>query len=223
MDGRGVTMVRGAVSLTLIALLGVAGFAGYRLLRSDIALGIYQARLGDLSRDYEKLRAQYDEVVRKTAVTELVVRDGQLRVSIRTAAGEIQTLESPFDPAKEIYVDYVLVDGRLWIRRLFDEDTPPGEGMVIDPSFVDLDWSDDGAAHGKAAYRQLGEGRWVVTVTGDGSLGLARHDSATPVELSGPPPVRSYAPVEEEVEAVLRDLEPREVLRSLARHLEFAS
>ena len=41
MDGRGVTMVRAAVSLTLIALLGVAGFAGYRLLRSDIALGVY--------------------------------------------------------------------------------------------------------------------------------------------------------------------------------------
>ena len=63
----------------------------------------------------------------------------------------------------------------------------------------------------------------MVTVTGDGSLGLARQVESARVELSGPPAVREYAPVGESVDAVLRELTPAEMLRSLARRLSLVS
>jgi hypothetical protein len=206
-------------SLALVVVLAIAGYSAYRLVLGSVEVDVYRERLSELGRDYASLREQYNRAVRRTAVTELVVRDGTLSVSIRTAEGELKTLESPFDPSLEVYVDYVIVDGRLWIRRVFDARTPPGEGMVIDPAFADVDWNVAKAAHGKAAYRPLHEGRWVITVTGDGSLGLAPRHESDLVELSGPPPVRRYEPVETEVRAALGRLTPGEVLRSLARHL----
>ncbi len=206
------------ISLVLALLVGVAAYSGYRLLLAGIEVDVYRERLVELRRDHDQLRKQYNQAVRRTAVTELLVNDGKLRVSIRTAEGELRTLETPYDPSREIYVDYVIIDGRLWIRRVFDANTAPGQGMVIDPALVDIDWDVARAAHGKAAYRPLDEGRWVVTVTGDGSLGLARVDAAR-VELSGPPAVREYAPVGESVDAVLRELTVAEMLRSLARRL----
>ncbi|MEE8475560.1 MAG: hypothetical protein V3T01_09435 [Myxococcota bacterium] len=211
-------MLTRIVSLLLVLLLGVAAYSGYRLLLAGIEVDVYRERLVELRRDHDQLRKQYNQAVRRTAVTELLVNDGKLRVSIRTAEGELRTLETPYDPSREIYVDYVIIDGRLWIRRVFDANTAPGEGMVIDPALVDIDWDVARAAHGKAAYRPLDEGRWVVTVTGDGSLGLARVDAAR-VELSGPPAVREYTPVGESVDAVLRELTAAEMLRSLARRL----
>ena len=60
-------------------------------------------------------------------------------------------------PAAEIYVDYVVRDGRLWIRRVFDSETPPATAVVVDPALADIEWSAEGEAYGKAAYRALGE------------------------------------------------------------------
>lgn len=211
-------MLARIVSLLLVLLFGVAAYSGYRLLLAGIEVDVYREHLVELRRDHDQLRKQYNQAVRRTAVTELLVNDGKLRVSIRTAEGELRTRETPYDPIREIYVDYVIIDGRLWIRRVFDANTAPGEGMVIDPALVDIDWDVARAAHGKAADRPLDEGRWVVTVTGDGSLGLARVDAAR-VELSGPPAVREYTPVGESVDAVLRELTAAEMLRSLARRL----
>ncbi len=154
-----------------------------------------QERHADLQRVHEDLRNTYNEAIAKTAVTELLVEDGTLCVTIRTAEGVDRTIPTPFNPAKEIYVDYVVLDGRLWIRRVFDQDTPPGRGLVIDPTQADVDWSDPRLRHGNAVYRSLSEGRWIVTVTGDGSLGLVKSDDAIP-SLSPPPPVRDYEPLE---------------------------
>ncbi len=206
-------------SLALIVVLGGAGFMGFRLLVSGLEAEVYRARLEELSADYDVLRQQYNRAVRKTAVTELVVEGDTLAIAIRTGDGAVMRYDTPFDPSKEIYVDYVVVGGRLWIRRLFDEDTAPGSGMVIDPRFVDVNWSDEDALHGKAAYRELDEGTWVVSVTGDGSLGLARRDEGAVLELAAAPPVRSYSPVDEEVEAVLREIEAVEVLQGLGHSL----
>jgi hypothetical protein len=83
--------------------------------------------------------------------------------------------------------------GRLWIRRVFSNDVPPERGVVINPLVDDVDWDSDNARYGKAIYRRLGEGRWVITVTGDGSLGLKRVEGE-PVQLSPPPPVRDFEP-----------------------------
>jgi len=216
-------MISRVLSLFLVVLVAVSAFAAYRLLEASLAAEVYRDRLAELSADYEQLRARYNQAVRRTAVTELLVENGALTVVIRTADGELQSLASPFDPSKEIYVDYVVHDGRLWIRRLFDEDTPPGNGMLIDPRFVDVDWDAAGENHGKAAYRSLGEGRWVVDVTGDGSLGLARRDPAEPIELSAPPPVRRYEPVETAVDEALGDIRAVEALEALVRQLELGA
>ena len=204
----------------LVLLLAVAGFAAFRLLEANIAAEVYRGRLAELSSDYDALLGQYNEAVTRTAVTELLVEDGRLTVVIRTAEGDLQSLPTDFDPRKEIYVDYVVHDGRLWIRRLFDEDTPPGKGLVIDPRFVHVDWEADAASHGKAAYRALSEGRWVVDVTGDGSLGLARRAAGEPVLLSRPPPVRQYGPIDSAVQSRLGRVGALEALEAVARQIE---
>jgi hypothetical protein len=209
-----------ALSLTLLMLVALAAFASLRLLEASLAAEVYQERLKQISVDYEQLRERYDEAVRRTAVTELVVADGKLSVVVRTAAGELKSFESPFDPSREIYVDYVVRDGRLWIRRIFDDRTPPGEGMSIDPQLIDVDWETVGEGFGKAAYRALAPGRWVVDVTGDGSLGLARRDPADAVELAPAPPVREYEPVGETVESDLGSIRPSEAFRALVRQIE---
>ncbi len=204
----------------LVLLLVVSGFAAFRLLEASIAAEVYRGRLTELSADYDALLGQYNEAVTRTAVTELLVEDGRLTVVIRTAEGDLQSLPTEFDPSKEIYVDYVVHDGRLWIRRLFDEETPPGKGLVVDPRFVDVDWNEAAASHGKAAYRALSEGRWVVDVTGDGSLGLARQSNNEPVLLSRPPPVRQYGPIDTAVESRLGGVGVLEALQAVARQIE---
>lgn len=209
--------------LLLVAALAAGSFMGYRLLRTSIAAEVYRERLAELSDDYTSLRKQYNEAVSRTAVTELVVRDGQLLVSVRTAEGELRTIRTPFDPANEIYVDYVVWNGRLWIRRVFDDETPPDDGVVIDPALADVAWESDEAAYGKAAYRRLEDGRWLVSVTGDGSLGLARVAGDAQTILSPPPPVRSYAPIEEEVDAALGRVRPDEAIRAFVRQLSAPS
>jgi len=44
----------------------------------------------------------------------------------------------------------------------------------VDPNLAEVDWNRVGHHSGKAVYRSLTEGRWLVTVTGDGSLGLVK-------------------------------------------------
>ncbi len=212
-------MISRLVAFFLVVLLCVSGFASLRLLEASLAADVYRERLSELSSDYESLLGQYNEAVRRTAVTELRVEEGALTVVIRTAEGDLQELPTPFDPAREIYVDYVVHDGRLWIRRLFDEDTAPGEGLVVDPRFVDVDWDLSQASHGKATYRSLGEGSWVVDVTGDGSLGLARRPAGEPLTLSRPPPVREYPPIERAVENRMGKVRPVEALEALGRQI----
>lgn len=189
--------------------------ASYRLVRAQVELEVYRHRLGRLAADYDGLRERYNAAVRETVVTELVVEDGLLSVSLRSAEGELRRIETDFDPALEVYVDFVVRDGRLWIRRIFDERTPPGEGLVIDPALASLDWRAEDLAHGKAAYRALAEGRWAVTVTGDGSLGLARAGVPDAPLHAGPPAVARYAPVEQEVRERLDDYGALEISRAL--------
>ena len=127
------------LSIVLLALLAGAGLVGFRLLESTLAAEVYRARLAELAADNEALRRVYNEAVSRTAVSELRVEDGQLSVVIRTAEGELEVLPAPYDPASEIYVDFVVVDGRLWIRRVFDSSTPPEQatGSTITAAMVE--------------------------------------------------------------------------------------
>mgnify|MGYP002622667383 CR=1 FL=1 len=195
-------MVR-LVQTTIAALLiAAAGAGGYQYYLSNTATVRAQKKaeqlteqLTELRTSFDALSRQYNEAVTRTAVTELHVRDGRLSVVVRTIDGDEKRIDTPYDPSGEIYVDYVVMRGRLWIRRVFDARTPPDQALVIDPSLGTLDWNDTDLAHGKAVYRRLDEGAWIITVTGDGSLGLARCDDSTDYELSGPPVVRQYEPL----------------------------
>ena len=185
-------MLRRFWAVVFLVVTVFAVTAAFQWVRSRVALDVTRGRLATLVQKHEQLRRTYNEAVRRTAVTELLVRDGSLSVTIRTAEGIEEQISTPYDPSYEIYVDYVVVDGRLWIRRVFDEQTPPSEGLLIDPAWAAIDWDAPGVAHGKTVYRQLSEGRWIITVSGDGSLGLALCDDDEATELSPPPAVRPY-------------------------------
>jgi hypothetical protein len=198
-----------------LVVLAFAGLATWRLADARLEADVYRLRLAALHEDYETLRDRYRDLLRETAVTELLVEEGRLAVSIRTAQGELRRFETPYDPAAEIYVDYVVRGGRLWIRRVFDAATPPEQAVVIDPRLAELAWGDDAElAHGKATYRALGEGRWIVTATGNGALGLAQAPPGDPVLLSPPPLLKRYPPAPEEARDVLRGLTPLEIARA---------
>lgn len=198
-------------------LVGGGGYLGYRAARSSIVADAYRERLEAVARDYEELRGRYNEAVRRTAVTELVVKGNTLTVLIRTADGAVRTVETKLDPRNEVYVDYVVMDGRLLIRRLFDAWTPPSSGLVLDEHLEHVDWNDPGADHGKAVYRQLGEGRWVISVSGNGALELTRVGDADSVDLKRAPEIREYGEAVKEADAEVEGIGPGDVLRWMRR------
>ncbi|MEM8737585.1 MAG: hypothetical protein AAGG38_03795 [Planctomycetota bacterium] len=181
--------------LTLVFFLAAAGFA-YQVLRSGIAAEVYHDRLVELNEDHHQLIDHYNQAVTRTAVTELLVDDGSVSVNVRTADGKLESHPIDADPEHPLYVDYVVKDGRLLIRRVFDSRSVPDDAGVIDSKLLDLDWADPTVRHGQAIYRKLTDGRWIVTVSGDGSLALAKVDADTPVDLLPSPAVREFDPVE---------------------------
>lgn len=202
-----------------VLAIGV-GMMGYRFVRADVESQVYRERLRTLTSEYESLRSHYNQAVRRTAVTELVVEGGQLSVRIRAADGVERTIPTPFDPSGEIYADYVVRDGRIWIRRIFDARTPPSKGVLIDPELADVQWGGEpqigpGPTLGKAVYRSLGEGRWVVTVTGDGSLGLRKAPLSSPASLEPAPPMREFEAFEQEAQREAERITWRDVWRAI--------
>lgn len=206
---------RPVVTTALVGCILLPLLITFGLKRSQMEVEVYRDRLRRLSHEYEDLRNTYNEAVRRTAVTELVVEAGTLEVAIRTADGVERRLPTPFDPREEIYVDYVVAGGRLWIRRLFDARTSPEEGLLIDPQWTHVAWDASNVRYGKAVYRQLDPGRWIVSVTGDGSLGLARRAPDEDVALHPAPPVRDFAEIETEVAAAMDRISHADVLRKI--------
>lgn len=188
-------MYQKIVTVVTLAVLSVAGYIGVQLVQSQQRADQYRDQLERVNSDFSKLKDVYNEAVKRTAVTELDVKDGKLTVVIRTAEGDLQRIATPFDPNREIYVDYVLLNGRLWIRRVFDDLTAPQDAVVINPLLKDINWEAEHVKHGKAVYRKLSTGRWIVTVSGDGSLGLAKAEGQPPAPLEPPPGVRDFEPL----------------------------
>lgn len=206
------TIVRAATAVSLAALTGSGVFMGYKLVRAELASDIYRERLGGVAQAYADLAASYNRAVARTAVTELVVEGDTLAVRIRNDAGEITEIPTPYNPRGEIYVDYALINGRLWMRRVFDDATPPRQGLVINPDLAQIDWESEHAEFGKAVYRSLPEGRWVVSVTGAGSLGLVRVKGNAPTPLAPPPAVGEFETVEEDAARRASDIGLGDVL-----------
>jgi hypothetical protein len=201
--------------LAVIAVVGAAGLFGYQLLRADLAAEVYRERLEGLAGEYEALRGTFNEVVAKTAVTEILVREGRVSLRVADARGGVALLETPYTNAAEIHVDYVIVGGRLLIRRIYDEHTPPSGAFLVDAALADVDWDSPAARHGTTIYRALDEGRWVITVSANGSLDLSRAGEAETVELAAEPPVRQYDQIETEARRTIEGIGPGEVLRRL--------
>lgn len=191
------TLTRTISTSIMLAVIAAAGILGYQYIRAGAAADIYRTRLATLADEYEGLRTTYNEAVRKSAVTELQVEDGKLSVLVVSETGILRRVETPYDPAGEVYVDYIVRDSRLWIRRVFDANTPPSQGVVIDPGIGPVLWGEgDGQARmGKAVYRQLGEGRWVISVTGSGALGLVKVAETAKVTLTPSPKIADFATV----------------------------
>lgn len=197
---KSIGITRLATAGAIVVASGVAGLFGYQLLRANIVEDVYRDRLRELAGEYHQLRSTYNEAVKRTAVTELVVEGGGLSVRVRTAAGVERVIETPFDPSGEIYVDYVVLDGRVWMRRVFDAHTPPSRGVLVDPELASVDWEREGARFGKAVYRSLSEGRWVISVSGDGSLGIVKG-GPEPAPLAAAPEVGEFEEMHEDLES----------------------
>jgi len=210
-------MTQKILTVAVVAMLGMAGAAGYQLVHSRITADVYRGRLNQLSDRYTSLRQQYNDAVRKTAVTELVVKEDKLSVVVRTDQDLIKRVSTPYDPRSEIYVDYIVVDGRLWIRRVFNETTAPTDGITITPERASVNWDADNVRHGKAVYSKLAEGRWRITVTGDGSLGLSKVDGPVPPEQLKPAPkLGEFEPVEEKIDRRLDRVTWSDIAKYLA-------
>lgn len=201
------------IALAVLAILLALMLVGYLFFERQVAAEVYRDRLAEISGEYEQLRERYNTAISKTAVTELEVAGGVLTVRVRDAGGVIREIPTELDPSGEIYVDYVVLDGRLWIRRVFDANTPPAEALVIDPELADIEWPTGELAHGKAVYRSLDEGRWMVTVTGNGSLGLG--PAPTEAVLESGPAVASFDAMLEEADTRVEAIGPGEVLGRL--------
>lgn len=204
--------------ITAVALLflGLAAcLLGFRVVRADISAEAYKRQATTLVSSYNSLRETYNSAVRRSAVTELVVEDGGLSVHVRGMDGVLKRLETPFDPDREIFVDYVVIDQRLWIRRVFDSETPPSKGLLIEPSLGEVDWNDERANHGKTVYRSLGEGRWIIDITRDGSLGLRRAREGELTQLVPAPELVEHEPVEEAIRESLRTMTIGDIWRAL--------
>lgn len=205
----------GLPALAVTAGLVVVGLSGLAITRASVENEIYEHRLRELTASYAGLRDQYNSAVKQTAVTELVVEEGALSVAIRDGLGERVVIDTPYDPAREIYVDFAIVGGRVWIRRVFDEQTPPSAGTIIDNRYAEVDWESAGAEVGKAVYRSLSEGRWVIGVSGNGGLSLRRALPEERIELQEAPRIASF----EEIEAEATDAADRVSLRDVIDRL----
>lgn len=210
------SMIQGTIAgLAFVGTTFVIGFVALQFAKADAANAVYQSRLRDLSKDYGTLRDQYNQAVRQTAVTELVVKDRSVSVQVRTIEGTVETIETDANADKEVYVDFALLEGRLWIRRVFDADTPPSQATMINPKLASIDWDSESALVGQAVYRQLGEGRWVVNTSGDGALALTRVPEDQIVNLAPPPEIGDFDEIQSQIDDEMDKVSWRDVFASV--------
>ncbi|MEM8549534.1 MAG: hypothetical protein AAGF10_01980 [Verrucomicrobiota bacterium] len=184
------TEVRGWLTLLLVLALGAVAMSfGFKLARAHMAEDIYRQRLTHLAEDYANLRADYERALQQSLVTELLVEDGQVSVSYLRQDGQQVELLTPLNANREIYVDFFVQGNRVGIRRIFDSSMAPEAAIVLDEPWDLLAQEDDETAFGRAVYRRLKEGRWAVTMTGNGSLGLEPARDNGPLLLNEPPPL----------------------------------
>jgi len=169
---------------------------GFFWLREEVTSQIYRNKLEAMAAEYAELADRYNHAVRQSAITELEVTEENVTVLIRTIDGEIKRIPTPYDPKEEIFVDYLVGNGRIWIRRVFDDSTPPENGLVIDPVWESVDWKESGLSYGKIVYRALEPGTWSIQVSGNGALSLEPASESHPDALAASPAIRSFEEIQ---------------------------
>lgn len=214
-------LIQPAAVVVLVAILCAAG---YRYSKGRIEADIYRSRLAELNSRYHDLRGRYNEVVKKTAVTELVVREGKMDVVFRTAEGVLKAVPTGLSPMEEVHVEYVARAGRLWIRRVYTLQKPGAGGdaaakvVTVDPALAELPWKDEPNLQGLGVYRKdMTDGRWVVTTTGNAALALTKAPDAEPAELSPPPKVGTFEQIDSEVKQELGKVSLLDVVAALVK------
>lgn len=191
------------------ALLGllVAAFAGYQWARSNVAQDIYRDRLIGLQDDYRALAQRYNQAVTPRPVTELLVEDGIVCLGVRKGDGELVRIPTDFDVRQnQVYVDYLIVDQRLLIRRAFEfhpvNAVPADKVVYVDQELLDIEWDPERIPYGKAlSCRGLEDGRYIISVTGDGSLGMKQIALDAAITLQTHPPLEEFHPVDEQTKS----------------------
>jgi hypothetical protein len=208
--------IQGAITtLGILVLSVVTALVLFNMYSAKIAAGLYKSRLAELNQEYYQLQSRYNDAVKKTAITELAVVDGKLSVVIRTVQGVIKTIATPFDPDKEIHVDYLVTKGRLWIRRIHDSSTPPDKALVIDPALGQIEWENGDKDYGLVIYKVLGEGRWVVSATRNGALAMKKLPFGEQVALASPPRIMNLEEIDAQVNTKLDSIGPIDVVKWL--------
>lgn len=204
------------IRVALVVTLSALAFAGYQHAKGLVLAELYQEKLASLAEEYELVRGRYNDAVKRSAVTELVVNDGKIVVRVRGADRLLKTIETDLDPTHEIHVDFVVRDSRLLMRRLYDDRTAPADGLVVDPKLDAIDWSDAAIARGISVYRgDLAPGRWVVSSSGNGALELTRAADDEVVVLADAPSVRRYDEMARQIDEQLEAVGTLEILARL--------
>ncbi len=211
-------MTKKLATLGFIAITVVAFVLGYNFMRSNIAADLYRDRLREAVKKNEALRQTFNEAVKKTIVTELLVQDDEsICVVFVSADNTERVVPTPFRMGAVVYVDFIVLDNRVFLRRVYDEDTKPSEALFIDPQMQTIDWKKVDDLQGNAPFARLNKkGRWTVSVTGNNALQLTKaDDTARRQPLTYAPTVKDYDEIEKEMEARIEEIGVGDVIRSI--------
>lgn len=211
-------MTKKLATLCFIAITVVAFVMGYNFMRSNIAADFYRDRLREEVEKREALRQSFNEAVKKTIVTELLVQeDESICVVFVNADNTERVVPTPFKMGAVVYVDFIVLDNRVFLRRVYDEDTKPSEALFIDPQMQTIDWKKMDDLQGNAPFARLNKkGRWTVSVTGNNALQLTKaDDSAKRQPLTYAPTVKDYEEIAKEMDAQIDDIGVGDVISSI--------
>ena len=183
--------------LLLAAVLAILGTLLWQWGKAAVARDAYRVRLADLETKHNQLVNDYNLAIRRSAVCEVLQKGGKLTVRVRTDDGQTEEIPLAFDPVHEIHFDFVCLDGRLHMRRVYDDQTAPAAGTLIQSKLAQVDWSAHADDRGLVLYRPLvEEGRYALKVSGNGALTLEKMDDQEISRLEQAPKLRRFEPAE---------------------------
>lgn len=137
----------------------------------------YEQKLKTVITQYNRLLDTFNTVVDKTIITEIKVEDGNVFAIIRNYHRLRKKIPLKVSLKYPVYVDYIIKDNSIILRRVFDAVTPPSKAHNI-VSNLDVNWDDKSFKYGKAIYKKFSTNKnaiYQITVTGNGSLGIEQN------------------------------------------------